>query len=279
MAQHSNYWSCSNFADWLRGTNKPRSATSKGWREWNRAAKDAHPLRYWIVEEGLDLLQDFVTWPTRKIYEVKYYINNRWVTRTHALTAHTRDIQPGTWCDVGYRFLPCLFNELVDFVEIELAWWHIVWDDQAKTEFKAPFYARGWWRWRVWRSRAAGLANLEWQRNLKNDAEWMDKTDPDYGKPTPQAERAQEILELYKWWTVGRPLRRDPADASGWTEFCARRRREDGSHLWDLEDRSEEERAESGRILDELHRLEQQYEQEDTDMMIRLIKVRYALWT
>jgi hypothetical protein len=131
----------------------------------------------------------------------------------------------------------------------------------------------------VWRCPAAGLDNLDWQRNLKNDAEWMDKTDPDYGKPTPQAERAQEILELYKWWTIGRPLRRDPHDASGWTAYCARRRSKDGSDLWDLEDRTEEERAESGRILDELQRLEQQYEEEDESMLIRLIKVRGALWT
>jgi hypothetical protein len=33
---------------------------------------------------------------------------------------------------VGNRFLPCLFNELVDFVEIEQAWHHCVWSDEAK---------------------------------------------------------------------------------------------------------------------------------------------------
>ena len=277
MAQHSRYWSCSKFADWLRGTNKPNAATSRGWNEWSKLAKETHPVRYWIVEEGLDMIQDFITWPVRKIYDAKYYINNRWVTRTHALTAHPRDIRPGTWSDVGNRFLPCLFNELVDFVEVELAWWHIVWDDEKKAEFKAPFYARGWWRWRVWRCAEAGVANLNWQRGLRNDAEWVDKDDPDYGKPTPQAERAQEILELYKWWTLGRVLRVDPYDASGWTAFCERRRK-DGT-FFDLEDRNEEERAESGRILDKCHELEEKYEAEDEAMMIRLIKVRNALWT
>jgi hypothetical protein len=279
MAQHSSYWSCSKFADWLRGTAKPYAETSKGWRAWNETAQTSHPIRYWIVEEGLDLVQDFITWPVRKLYDAKYYINNRWVTRTHALTAHPRDIRPGAWSDVGYRFLPCLFNELVDFVEVELAWWHIVWDDKAKAEFKAPFYARGWWRWRVWRSQAAGLANLEWQRNLRHDEEWIGADDPLYGKLTPQAEKANEILALYMWWTVERPKRPDPHDASGWTAWCDRRRDADGNHIWDLEDRNEEERVESLRILDECHRLEEQFEQEDEDMMIRLIKIRRGLWT
>lgn len=275
-----SYWSCSKFADWLRGTAKPRAETSKGWRVWTQAAKSSHPIRYWIVEEGLDLVQDFIYWPVRRLYDVKYYINNRWVTRTHALTAHARDIKPGEWQDVGYRFLPCLFNELVDFVEIELAWWHIVWaDKEVRDSYDAPFWATGWFRWRAWRSAKAGLDNLEWQRNLKNDSEWVDKDDPDYGKPTPQAERAQEVLELYKWWTVGRVLRQDPHDASGWTAWCARRRQEDGSPFWDLEERTEEDQAESMRILNECQRLEQQFEQEDEDMMIRLIKVRQALWT
>lgn len=274
-----NYWSCSKFADWLRGTSKPGAETSKGWRVWNELAKTSHPVRYWIAEELLDRIQSFLRLPIDAVYGVKYYINNRWVTRTHCLTAHPRDIKPGHWCDVGYRFLPCLFNELVDFVEVELAWWHIVWDDKQAAAFKAPFYARGWWRWRVWRSQAAGLANLEWQRNLRHDEEWIGADDPLYGKLTPQAEKANEILALYMWWTVERPVRPDPHDASGWTAWCDRRRQEDGSPFWDLEDRNEEEREQSRRILDECHRLEQQQEQEDTDMMIRLIKIRQGLWT
>jgi hypothetical protein len=113
------------------------------------------------------MLQTIICFIPDKIYAIKYYINNRWVSRTHSLTAHQRDIKPGQWCDVGNRFLPCLFNELVDFVEIELAWWHIVWDEEARKKFKSPWYATGWFRWRTWRNPECGLANLEWQRNLR----------------------------------------------------------------------------------------------------------------
>lgn len=286
MAFHNTYWSCSKFADWLRGTDKPHAETSEGWYTWRKAAKKTHPIRFWIVEEGLDYIQNFITWPIRKIYDVKYYINNRYVTRTHCLTAHSRDIPRGQWRDVGNRFLPCLFGELVDFVEVELAWWHIAWDDgDAKKKYNAPFYATGWFRWRTWRSPQAGLDNLDWQRKLVFGEDWGVKPeDETFGKPTQQANKAQEILDLYTWWTVERPKRVDPHDASGWSAYCDERREEkdeDGESigLFGRQEKTPEEHERVSKMLDDCHKIEQAHEQEDEDMMIRLIKVRHGLWT
>lgn len=285
----SNYWSCSKFADWLRGTAKPGAQTSEGWYTWTKAAKKTHPIRYWIVEEGFDYVQNFVNWPTDQLYSLKYYINNRWVTRTHALTAHPRDIKPGNWYDVGNRFLPCLFNELVDFVEIESAWSHIAWSDkEARAKYNAPFWASGWFRWRTWRSPQAGLDHLDWAMTLvMDDNMGVEKDSENFGKPTSQAERAKEIKELYTWWTVERPKRVDPHDASGWSDYCEERRQEkdeDGNAfglfgLFGREEKTPEEKQRVSKLLDDCHKLEQAHEQEDEDMMIRLIKARHALWT
>lgn len=283
MAQRSNYWSCSSFADWLRGTPKGGAKTAGDWRRWTKESKLKHPIRYWIAEEGLDAVQNFLWWPVDKIYDLKYYINNRWVSRTHSLTAHPRDIKPGTWCDVGYRFLPCLFNELVDYVEKELAWWHIAWDDEAKKKYKAPFWSKGWFRWRTWRCPEAGLDNLNWQMTLTNTGDWIDESDPDYGKPTPQAVNAKEIYDLYTWWTEVYPNRPDPHDVSGWSAYCNRKRNDDDDDsIWgslDHENETPEQREEVSKMLDHCHAIEESYKQEDTEMMIRLIKVRNALWT
>jgi len=153
----ANYWSCSRFADWLRGTPKLSAGTGKEWRQWRRAAKDAHPIRFWIVEEGLDYAQNFINWPADRFHDIRYYINNRWVSHTHRLTAHPRDIKPGSWCDVGNRFLPCLFNELVDFVEIEQSWHHVLWSDEERKKYEVPWWRRGFLRWRTWRCPEAGL--------------------------------------------------------------------------------------------------------------------------
>ena len=281
MPTRNNYWSCTKFADWLRGTEKPSAETGNGWNKWNKMAEEKHPIRYWIVEEVLDRIQNFIWWPVDQLYNIKYYINNRYITKTHSLTAHPRDIKPGQWQDVGYRFLPCLFNELVNYVEVELAWWHLIWEDKEKRKkYNAPWWRFGWWNMRLWRCKQAGLDNLQWQSELV----WQEEevSDPQLvGKPTYQAEKAKEVLELYKWWTEVYPNRPDPHEVSGWSEICSRSREENGSafRLFDTENRTAEQQEEISKALDLSQKIEDQYRSEDTEMMIRLIKIRDSLWT
>ena len=286
MAQRSHYWSCSKFADWLRGTAKPGAQTGKGWNDWHKIAKKSHPIRYWIAEEGLDKVQNFIWYPVDKLYDVKYYINNRWVTKTHQLTAHSRDIKPGEWRDVGNRFLPCLMNELVDFVEVETAWSNIAWDKKAREKYNAPFYSVGWFRWRTWRCPEAGIDHLKWAMALTNE-DWLEDDKKHEAVLTGQALAAKEIFELYTWWKEVYPTRKDPHDLSGWTAWCNRRREklkdEDEDIRWTAllggEDETPDEQTETRRILDLCREIEKQQEEEDTEMMTRLIKVRNHLWT
>jgi hypothetical protein len=277
----NHYWTCSKFADWVRGTAKLKMGTSEEWDDWTTTAQMKHNFRYWLAEEGLDILQKIVYWPTDTLYSIKYYINNRWITKTHALTASPRDLKPGQWADVGNRFLPCLFNELQDFVEVELAWWHIAWAEKdEKKKYNAPFWATGWWRWRVWRCPQAGLDNLEWQRNLRHtvDDGWKEG-DPNIGKPTPQAEKAQEILDLYTWWTQTYRNRPDAYEASGWTAACEAQREANGGKLsWSSPKDPVLKKAQT-KAHNLLRKIEADYEKEDEAMMIRLIKVRHGLWT
>ena len=276
----NHYWTCSKFADWIRGTTKGGAKTSEGWDEWETRAKSAYPVRWWLAEEGLDHLQKIVYFIPDKLYALKYYINNRFVTRTHALTAHARDIPRGEWRDVGNRFLPCLFNELVDFVEVELAWWHVVWDEEARKKFKSPWYATGWFRWRTWRNPECGIANLEWQRSLKfNEDEGFEKGDPHIGQPTPQAIKAQEILDLYTWWTTTYRDRPDPYEVSGWTAACEAQRIANGGKLSFSSPKDPVLKKAQNKAHKLLQKIEADYEKEDEAMMIRLIKVRHGLWT
>ena len=277
MAHHNHYWSCSAFADWIRGTIKPTAASMKDWRLWKDYAKDKSPVRYWIAEEGLDLVQDFITWPARKLYSVSYYCRNRFITKTHALTSDPKHLKRGQWCDLSNRFLPCMFNELVEFVEVELAWWHIAWSDKdERAKYNAPFWAWGWFKSSTWRSKQAGLDNLNWQMGLVHED--LDTTHPDYNKPTRQAVAAKEIYDLYTWWTEVYSNRPDAMEISGWSDWCAKRRQDtEGSTFW--EDTTEEDAAETRRMIDLSDEIEQKYIKEDEEMMIRLIKIREALWT
>jgi len=274
----SHYWTIGKFADWIRGTPKLKFGTSDQWDEWDRKASGQSPVRYWLAEEGLDYLQKVVYYVPDTLHSIKYYINNRWVTKTHALTAHPRDIKPGNWRDVGDRFLPCLFNELVDYVEVELAWWNIAWNDEARKKFEAPWYARGWFRWRTWRSAECGLANLEWQRNLRWKEEEVGKDFKGLGELTPQAIKAQEILDLYKWWTEVYPTRVDAHEVSGWSAYCDAKRDLNDGRLFGSKE-TPELKKQGSKALKLSSKIEAQYEKEDTDMLIRLIKVRHGLWT
>jgi hypothetical protein len=275
----SNYWSCSKFADWIRGTAKLSAGTSEQWDEWRTTAQMKHNFRYWLAEEALDAVQNFVNYPMDKLNDIRYYINNRWVSKSHALTADPRDIRPGNWCDVGNRFLPCLFKELVDFVEIEQAWHHCMWSDDAKTKFDVPWWRSGWLRWRTWRSPEAGLEYLRWASTLTNE-EFLDEDKKSEAVPTYQATAAKEIIELYTWWTTIYRNRPDPYDASGWTDYCEEARAANGGRLsFSHSKESSELRAKSDAAHTKLREMEAAFEAEDEAMMIRLIKIRQSLWT
>ena len=275
----SNYWSCSKFADWLRGTPKLGCGTSEEWNDWYKTAGAAHPIRYWIAEEALDAIQNFINYPMDKLNDVRYYINNRWVSKSHALTAHPRDIRPGSWCDVGNRFLPCLFNELVNFVEIEQAWHYVMWNDEERKKFDVPWYRSGWLRWRTWRSPEAGMAYLNWASTLTN-AEFLDEGEKHLAEPTYQATAAKEIIELYTWWTTVYRNRPDPYEASGWTTYCEESRAANGGKLsWSGGKDTPELKAKSEAAHKALREMEEAYEKEEEEMMIRLIKIRQSLWT
>ena len=274
----SHYWTCSKFADWLRGTPKLKCGTSEEWDAWYASSAKAHPIRYWIAEEGLDHLQKFVYYIPDKLNDIRYYINNRWVSRSHSLTAHPRDIQPGSCSDVGSRFLPCLFNELVDFVEIEQAWHYCLWNSEEQKKYNVPWWRSGWLRWRTWRSPEAGLAYLNWASTLTNE-EFLDEDKKSEAVPTYQATAAKEIIELYTWWTVTYRNRPDPYEASGWSAACEASRIANGGRLSFSGDKDPVLKKASDKAHKLLSKIEKAYAKEDEEMMIRLIKIRESLWT
>lgn len=266
----TRYWTCSKFADFLRGTPKGGAKTAEEWEQWEISAEKAHPFRYWLADTALDKVQDVVTWPVRKLYDVKYHLLNRYVTRTHALTS---SLAVGQWHEFDQRMLYCLFDELVNYVEVEEAWSNIAWDSAARKKYNPPYFSHGWFRTRTWRSADAGLDKLRWAASL-TDEDAAGQT-----VPTRQAEAAAEIIALYEWWTTVYPNRPDPMDASGWSQICSRRRERNSSLLSLLGDKSTEEAEEIAEALKLCTEIEQQYDAEDTEMLIRLVKVRKSMWT
>ena len=240
-----DYWTCSKFADWIRGTSKPFALEWDQWDEWHKNAKDKHPYRYWFAEKFLRKLQDFINLPIDIYHTIEIYVRNRFIDKVHYLRT---DLTPGEYYDLDTRIIHALFTELTDLVEVEYASMQRYNEENINYIFKKG------------RCALAGLDYLNWAGRLKYDENMgFNPKDEDYNKPTPQAEAALTTLELYNWWK-NRDNRQDP-----YTLYNKEKSGPQYSIANDSEMRS--------------WKLERQYEQEDTDMLIKLIKIRGSLWT
>lgn len=248
MGQHTSYWSCSKFADWIRGTPKPSALGWGEWDDWREDARVAHPFRYWLADVALDKLQDFVYWPSTAWDDINDYIHNRFIDRSHLINT---GLTPGYYHEFDAKVLHGLFNELVDFIEIELSLLHRACHNGPRR----PCRLAEW-----------GLKHLEWEMSLKHgDDDCCKPGERCYGNPTPQAVAALETKRLYEWWTVTRPNRPCPHDVVF--------KGEDNDRLLSLDDPYISEKYK--RYCE----IEEQYDREDNAYLVRLVLHRRSLWT
>ena len=242
----TNHWSCSKLADMIRGESKPFALEWNKWGEWKSEQVKQRPFRFWLSDTFLDKLQDTLYYPYDLYREIKVYIRNRWIDKIHYLKT---GLKPGCYYDFDYRLMHGLFNELVDFVEIELAH-SMMWKDKNKYKIKNG------------RCLDASYDYFKWANNLKVKNE--------HGKRvlSEQAKASRKIQKLYEWWTITRPNRLDPAVKSSWDKACDK---------LDANDTIARKNAHKSYL--KLIKIENDYEQEDTDMMVELIKLRSHLWT
>ena len=270
----SNYWSNSTFAKKVKswaGIENPVALTSTGWRDWEKVSKSRNKFVYWFTEEFLDSVQNFVMWPFDQIKTACRFWNNVIVEKMHTLQTGL----PYGYHEVDERMLHGMFNTLVVFVEQEKAWMEYIWNHD---KYDLPWYktVSPFHNFFKFRYPDLGLTYLKWESQLKVDESWGVNSDQEgYGELTEQAIKAIEIMELYHWWKVIRPARVDLMEASGWSAYCAKKREESESLFEVLDD----DGTDVKEILDETNRIEAEYEQEDEDMLIRLVKIRRGLWT
>jgi len=229
----------------------------------------------------LEAAQDWVRYRT---YD-KYHI------------VHT-DLEPAYY-DKDTLLLHANFSILAQFVEVECAWMNDVFDKKKRNwRFKLPRIIRN--TLFPISSREDGLAFIDW--HITHESTDEDKRN--MGFETDEAYEAyrkdysapwKEIQDLYIWWKDIRPARQDPMDLSGWSAWCDDKRQKYGSwldpsnmkeievkgqKLFEMINRNTpEEQAEEKRILDLNHKIEEEQEKEDEDMLVRLIKIRRCLWT
>lgn len=243
LKQRVHYWSNGPVADWIRRvsgvTKKPHAATMEDWEDWRK--QNETKIGYWIAEEGLEIVQDIVMFIPDVYRNLKRYTQLRWIEKPHYLDTK---LQRGQYHELDTRILHGLFEELVDFVEVEKS------QMQQLTE-------SGWKRRPKKRSAKKGLQYLDWEISLSS---------LDDSAHSEQSKTAQDVKDLYNWWKYERPNRVDPYQASGFSQLS--------EFPW--KDRDQEQVRE---VLSKLTEIEQKHDDEDTEMLIQLIKIRKGLWT
>ncbi len=100
----------------------------------------------------------------------------------------------------------------------------------------------------------------------------------------------KKIIELYKWWSSVRPNRIDGFRQSGLDKFHRDMREKYPEMLSfklhmilagfdDKQDVEEKDIKKYHMLLDKMTKIDDKHDQEDTNMLITLIKLRHYLWT
>jgi len=224
----------------------PRSLPIGGWEKREQRLKKAFPVRFFVWDSIPDILKYNIQNPYKRL---KNWIRFRtWDRYDIVVLDISKDYH-----DPDTRLLYANFQILQDFVEIELA---ACMHDEETGNTSARGFSEifRFMKRKKLRDPARGIKHLDWEINSTTGY---------------QSTSAQEKKVLYLWWTQWRPARLDPYVSDYFNQ----------PGDFDLSLKALFNRPFNRELSDARTKLEQMYEAEDEEMLIRLMKVRRSLWT
>lgn len=252
------------FSDWMN-YNPPGAMSGTGWRLFRKEFEEKAPIRYFIRHT----LWKKVVWPIKyRLRRITEWFVYRFIDKYHVLDT---GLKPG-YHSIDEQILHVNFNLLKDFVEIEVGWKYLCFHPEEDPNRENFFYRhfRMVRRWKNVNSRWTefGIKHFKWETTLD------DPSLPPHEQSIEQAQTAREVLALYNWWTVQRPSRKNVEitqyDHQGLGTLAildATFNRTAADYIKHKED------------MDRQAELEKEWDEEDTEMLVRLMKIRRSLWS
>lgn len=218
----------------------------------------------------------FVKYLPYRIRELFAGVAYRTTKRHHVVKI--RSLEPNYY-DTDTKILHAVMQLVVDFVEIDLSWRHLLselHDERIKNKTytlreKLYIHLPWWFTSEEWiRNRDRGLQHLAWEKTLDDDSLPVEE------RCDEQARVARIIEEVYLWWKDTRPNRPDSYEASGYDSYYRVKKKlglsvfaADTDELHDL----------AQRAVAKLQRIEREYSNEDAKMLKKVIDIRESLWS
>ena len=243
----------------------PDSASSEEWEKIEDNMKTNHKVLHFIF----DTFPEFF-WPLKRACNsIREWVMYRTYRRYHIIKT---DLEPGYY-DADQLLLHGMFTVLKNYVEIECSHMFMWCMDNKLTKLE-KFMSRFRMLRRFLDLRRFGMSYLKYDHIEGKEPSQFYEGELECLQNQMKWEK--EVLDLYIWWTVTRPSRLNDMDVSGlslwYDEYPL-----DGN-IWKCFNNREGQ--EMWRILNKRNdEVEKKHNEEDAEMMIRLVKVRGHLWT
>jgi hypothetical protein len=253
-----------------------RRAETEKYLEWKEKFSTTRPILYWFTERLPTYYGKAVDYVEDKWYSVTNTLDNYFIQRADVFFTGIKRTDFDTADEL---MLAANFNQLELYIESVYATRYIrsqmhtyrnkddaefkKWDKINKIADRYPLL-----HFKKYRNKEYALKYIHSQIDSPIDV---------YDGPD-EFRRYARIMSLYVWWTSVRPSRGSAYDVSGLEAYKTALNEKYGEFAWSFSILDKEEQEKYRELMHDAEALSDLWDQEDTEMLVLLVKERQNIW-